>query len=258
MRLRDSDRFRRQGKNDVKYLNTNRLDSLDDNEFKAQHPFPWINPEGALTDAGHRQLLDTLPDVSLFQKSFGYQRKHGQQAHDRYVLEYAEGLPVSEAWKAFIAELRGPEYRDFVCRMLGIQRFDLNCHWHYAPSGCSVSPHLDSSRKYGSQIFYFNTAEDWDPAWGGQTVVLSDKNQRIRVPNPEFEDLECVATSQTVGNYSLLFAQGAHSWHGVRALTCPENRMRKIFIVVINRLTPLLRLRRAVGDLPRGLSSAAA
>lgn len=242
----------------MKYLDMDRLDRLDGKEFRSQDPFPWINPQGLLTDTGHQHLVETLPDVSLFEKSFGYQRKHGQQAHDRYVLEYSDGVPVDDAWKAFIAELRGPEYHQFVCRMLGIRRFDLNCHWHYAPSGCSVSPHLDSARKHGSQIFYFNTAEDWEPGWGGQTVVLSDKNRRIRVPNPEFEDLECVATSQTIGNYSLLFAQGAHSWHGVRALNCPENRMRKIFIVVINRLTPLLRLRRAVGNLPRGLSSAAA
>ena len=239
----------------MNYLNLARLDSLDGDDFQSQHPFPWINPEGVLTDSGHQRLVETLPDVSLFKESFGYRRKHGQQAHDRYVLEYSDGLPVAEAWKNFIAELRGPEYHDFVCRMLGIRRFDLNCHWHYATTGCSVSPHLDAARKYGSQVFYFNTAQDWDPDWGGQTDVLSDTHRRSRTPNPEFEDLETVATSQTIGNYSLLFARGAHSWHGVRELNCPKDRMRKVFIVVINRLTPLLRLRRLVRDLPSGLSS---
>ena len=239
----------------MNYLNLARLDSLDGDDFQSQHPFPWINPEGVLTDSGHQRLVETLPDVSLFKESFGYRRKHGQQAHDRYVLEYSDGLPVAEAWKNFIAELRGPDYHDFVCRMLGIRRFDLNCHWHYATTGCSVSPHLDAARKYGSQVFYFNTAQDWDPDWGGQTDVLSDTHRRSRTPNPEFEDLETVATSQTIGNYSLLFARGAHSWHGVRELNCPKDRMRKVFIVVINRLTPLLRLRRLVRDLPSGLSS---
>jgi len=242
----------------MKYLNLERLDGLDGNEFQSQNPFPWINPEGVLTDTGFQQLIKTLPEVSMFKKSFGYKRKHGQQAHDRYMLEYSDGLPVAEAWQEFIAELRGPEYHDFVCRMLGIRRFDLNCHWHYATTGCSVSPHLDSARKYGSQVFYFNTSEDWDPGWGGQTVVLSDENRKNREPNPEFEDLESVATSQAIGNYSLLFARGAHSWHGVRELICPQDQLRKVFIVVINRLTPLLRLRRLVGELPRGLPSATA
>lgn len=239
----------------MNYLNLARLDSLDGDDFRSRDPFPWINPKGVLTDAGHRRLVETLPDVSLFKKSFGYRRKHGQQSHDRHVLEFSDGLPIAKAWKEFIAELRGPEYHDFVCRMLGIRRFDLNCHWHYATTGCSVSPHLDSARKYGSQVFYFNTALDWDPDWGGQTVVLNDTQRGSHTANPEFEDLEPVAASQAIGNYSLLFARGAHSWHGVRALKCPEGRMRKIFIVVINRLTPLLRLRRLIGDLPSGLSS---
>jgi hypothetical protein len=242
----------------MKYLNIDRLNSLQGKAFQSQEPFPWINPEGVLTDSGHRRLVETLPDVSLFERSFGYQRKHGQQAHDRYALEYTEGLAIDDTWEEFIAELRGPEYHDFICRMMGIRRFDLNCHWHYASSGCSVSPHLDSARKHGSQVFYFNTAGDWKADWGGQTVVLSDRNLKKNIPNPEFEDLESVAVSQTIGNYSLLFARGARSWHGVRALNCPQDQMRKVFIVVINRLTPLLRLRRVVGDLPHGLTSAAA
>lgn len=242
----------------MKYLNPERLESLDDKDFQSRHPFPWINPEGVVTDAGHRLLVASLPDVSMFKRSFGYKRKHGQQAHDRFVLEYADGLPVDSAWQEFIAELRGPEYHDFICRMLGVRHFDMNFHWHYASSGCSVSPHLDSARKFGSQVFYFNTAEDWDADWGGQTVVLSDQGIDHVAPNPAFEDLESVATSQTIGNYSLLFARGAHSWHGVRALNCPADQMRKIFIAVINRVTPLLRLRRAVGVLPHGLSSKAA
>ena len=242
----------------MKYLNLERLNGLDEQDFQSQFPFPWMNPEGVLTDTGHRQLIETLPGVSLFKRSFGTKRKHGQSAHDRYVLEYADGLAIDSAWQEFIAELRGPEYHDFVCRMLGVKRFDMNFHWHYASSSCSVSPHLDSARKYGSQVFYFNTADDWKPAWGGQTVVLSDKNGSRVAPNPEFEDLQTVATSQTIGNYSLLFARGPHSWHGVRALHCPEGQMRRVFITVINRVTPLLRLRRAVGDLPHGLSSRAA
>jgi len=142
--------------------------------------------------------------------------------------------------------------------MLGIRHFDMNFHWHYASSGCSVSPHLDSARKYGSQVFYFNTSEDWESGWGGQTVVLSDRNHGSHSGNPEFKDLESVATSTTIGNYSLLFARGAHSWHGVRALNCPAGRIRRVFIVVLNRVTPLLRMRRVVGNLPHGLSSKAA
>jgi len=242
----------------VKYLNTEKLECLKENEFQQRKPFPWLNPAGVLTDIGHRTLIDTLPNVSLFARSFDYQRKHRQKSHDRYVLEYVEGLDVHENWQAFIEELRGPVYREFICRMFGISRFDINCHWHYAPAGCSVSPHLDAARKYGSQVFYLNTPADWKAEWGGQTVVLDDKNLDTLPGNPEFEDMEVVAASEAIGNYSLLFSRGPHSWHGVRALNCPKNAMRRVFIVVVNRLTPLLRIRRAVGNLPDGLSSVAA
>ena len=107
-------------------------------------------------------------------------------------------------------------YRTFIRRLMGIRRFDLNCHWHYASSGCSVSPHCDAKRKHGSHLFYFNTSRDWDTAWGGQTRVLDDGGCLAHAANPECEDLGCVAASQAVGNYSLLFKRGEHSWHGVR------------------------------------------
>jgi hypothetical protein len=37
-----------------------------------------------------------------------------------------------------------------------------------------VSPHCDSPKKLGSHIFYLNTKEDWDPSWGGETLILDD------------------------------------------------------------------------------------
>jgi len=98
----------------MQYLNLHRLNSLDSNDFQSRYPFPWMNPEGILTDTGHRRLIETLPDVSLFKGSFGRKRKHSQQSHDRYLLEYSDGLPVAEPWQRFIAELRGPHYHAFV------------------------------------------------------------------------------------------------------------------------------------------------
>lgn len=234
------------------YLDYDQLNVIDPIAFQSQKPFPWINPQGLLTDEGHQRLVDTLPDVAMLEKSFGVKRWYGQQPHDRYALEYCDDLDVAEPWKEFVAELRGDRYRSFISRLMGIRRFDLSCHWHYALSGCSVSPHCDARRKHGSHVFYFNTSQDWDPAWGGQTLVLDDGGGLAHAANPEFEDLECVAASQAVGNYSLLFKRGEHSWHGVRDLHCPEGRMRKVFIVVVNRLTTAVRVRRLFGDLPKG------
>jgi hypothetical protein len=228
------------------------METVDPLTFQQAKPYPWLNPEGCLTTEGYQELLSTLPDVSLFQQRFGVTRAHGQQAHDRYTLEYHDDLPLAPAWKTFIAELRGKEYQTFLCQLLGVRSLDLHFHWHYTPNGCSVSPHCDAKHKLGSHIFYFNTEKDWDPTWGGETVILDDEGRFSRKSAPKFEDFKEATVSKAMGNYSLLFARKEQSWHGVREIHCPKDHMRKVFIVVINRFTLLDRLQRFFGKPPKG------
>ena len=220
------------------------LESLNPRDYRKTHPFPWLNPEGALLDDGFHALRETLPDVTLFDGSFNRERKFGQKSHDRYTLEYHRELSVPAPWQAFIAELEGPRYRKWLGRMLGTRFFLLSYHWHYTPNGCSVSPHCDSSRKLGSHIFYFNTEDDWDVDWGGQTVVLDDGGRLDCSSSPSFDDFLATTSSEALGNRSLLFSRTPRSWHGVKEIHCPENRLRKVFIVVINNNSPYQRVRR--------------
>jgi len=230
----------------MQYLDFSRLDAIDPAEYRSRDPYPWANPAGLLTDAGFDKLRETLPDVSLFERRFGVQRKSGQQPHDRFTLEYTDATPVAEPWREFIAELQGERYRRFLCRLFDRRQLALNFHWHYTPNGCSVSPHCDSTRKLGSHIFYFNTDEDWDAAWGGETVVLDDSGRFSARSAPRFEDFDRALSSDTLGNRSLLFTRRGNSWHGVREIQCPEGHMRKVFIVVVNRDSALDRLRARV------------
>lgn len=218
------------------YLDFEKLDAIDADAFAEIKPYPFINPAGLLTDEGYSRLLENRLDVSALTPSFGRKRSHGQYSHDRYVLEYRPGLDVvPKPWNDFIAELRGPQYTRFIQRMYRCRTFLLNMHWHYTPNGCAVSPHCDAIHKMGSHIFYLNTPEDWDPSWGGPTLMLEDHG-RFRVDSsPAFEDFDRVVASECIGNYSTLFARRKRSWHGVRELSCPEDRLRKVFIVVINR-----------------------
>ena len=110
----------------------------------------------------------------------------------------------------------------------------LNFHWHYAPASASVSPHCDSPRKLGSHIFYMNDPRDWDPAWGGETVVLDDEGKFATRSAPKWEDFKSATPAVAIGNRSFLFARRGNSWHGVRAIPCPEGKLRKVFIVVVN------------------------
>ncbi len=230
----------------MQYLDTARLDAIDADAFSNTIPYPFINPSGLLTAEGHARLVREQPDVSDLTPSFGRKRSHGQYSHDRYILEYKAGRrQVSAAWEAFIAELHGPEYTSFIKRLYRCRRFRLNMHWHYAPTGCSVSPHCDSIHKRGSHIFYLNTLADWDPSWGGGTLMLEDHG-RFKVDSaPAFEDFDRVVSSDCIGNVSTLFERRVRSWHGVRELQCPDDKLRKVFVVVINRPV-LYAARRAV------------
>ena len=234
----------------MEYLDVERLNRIDPGAFRAQKPYPWVNPLGLLTDRGYERLRTTLPEPSQFDRLFGIQRSHGQQSHDRLGLEYHKQLAVAEPWHEFVRELDGRVYRRFLSRLFGRSRLWLSYHWHYTPNGCSVSPHCDAKRKLGSHIFYFNTNEDWDPSWGGQTLILDDEGRFERESAPAFEDFKRVTASEAMGDRSLLFARGEKSWHGVTEIRCPASAYRKVFIVVIGDWGR--NLRRAIAGRLRG------
>ncbi len=227
----------------MKYLDFERFEKIDPEAFQSQRPYPWINPEGLITNEGFERLRATLPDLSMFERKFEVKRQHGQRPHDRFTLEYDEGLDLAEPWRDFMAELRSERYRRDLCRLIGVSSLELSIHWHYTPNGCAVSPHSDSTRKLGSHIFYFNTEEDWDPSWGGETRILDDGGRFSRRSAPRFEDFDTEIAANAMGNRSLLFARKDNSWHGVREIRCPEGHMRKVLIVVINGNGPFDKLR---------------
>ncbi len=221
----------------MSYLNHDFMNRFDPRTFREADPYPWMNPEGMLTDAGYRELVENMPDMSLFTPSFGVQRKYGQQSHERYILEYVDGLDLPTCWQAFVDELRGDVYRQFITDLLGRGQFRFRFHWHYTPRACSVSPHCDARGKLGSQIFYLND-DDWDTAWGGETVILDDKGRFSAQSSPAWEDFDTAVPAETAGNRSLIFGRRGNSWHGVRELTCPEGAYRQVFIVVFEDYRP--------------------
>jgi hypothetical protein len=218
----------------MRYLNFDKFEAISPAEFRSTIPYPWINQQGMLTDEGYDLLLKNMPDVSLFEKKFGYERIAGQSPHDRYSLEYAPDSPVPLPWKEFIAELCDDRYRNGLARLFGARKINMRFHWHYTPNGCSVSPHTDSVREHGSQLFYFNSEEDWDPAWGGDTLVLDDGGTMAFESAPTLADFTNEISAQSIGNYSLIFERTRHSWHAVREIRCPDDRLRRVFIVVAN------------------------
>lgn len=216
-------------------IQADRLAAVDPDTFRSTRPYPWVGMDGPLSSTAFEGLRRELPELQLMESSFGRRRAHGQSPHDRYVLEYHPDLPVAPLWHRFVGELEDGPYREWLAALFGTRRLRLSYHWHYTPSGCSVSPHCDARHKLGSHVFYFNTEDDWDPAWGGETLILDDGGRFRRDSAPGFEEFERSASAPTLGNRSLLFQRRGNSWHGVRPIASPEGRLRKVFIVVINR-----------------------
>ena len=218
----------------MNYLNIEKLRSLRRDEFMAIEPYPWYNTEGMLTESGFQDLLHNMPPLESFDDIFGKERRAGQAPHDRYSLEYTPDTEVPQPWKEFIGELCSDDYRREIERLLGARKAEFRFHWHYTPSGADVSPHCDARREHGSHLFYFNSAEDWEPEWGGSTLVLDDGGRLSYDSAPSLEDFDAIHEAKSIGNYSNLMLRTDHAWHAVRPINCPEGRLRRIFIVVVN------------------------
>ena len=216
----------------TQYLNIEKLESIDPTEFRSRKPFPQANLQGLLTDEGFESLINNMPDIDLFEKIFAYRRLGGQEPHNRYALEYTADTPVPEPWKEFIAELCSDRYRHTLEQLMGAKKIRYRLHWHYTPNGCSVSPHVDSKREHGSQLFYFNSEDDWDPAWGGDTLVLDDGGKIDFETAPSLEEFASETPARSIGNYSFMFERTDRAWHAVREIKCPEDRVRRLFILV--------------------------
>lgn len=217
----------------MQFIDYSSLDGLGYESFRATQPYPWANPTEVLIRQSFDELLANLPDISMFKKTFGVKRANGQKSHNRYSLKYQPGLDIPEVWQAFIDELTGEEYIGFLEDLFKARSIKLDMFWYYTPNGCFVSPHCDHLRKLGAQIFYLNPEDDWDPSWGGETLILDDGGRLPRKSAPKFDDFDKFIAPPASGNQSLIFARTRHSWHGVREITCPEERLRKIFLVTI-------------------------
>jgi hypothetical protein len=229
------------------FINYKLLQSLNIEKFKQNKPFPWFNFQSFLTPEAFRELYLSFPPLEIFEKHVGMERGYGQRPHNRYYLAYEDSiynnlhrennegivkkvdLPIP--WQRFIEELETNQiYNDFIKSAFEVSNYHVRYAWHLGFNGSEVSPHQDSKKKIGTHIFYFNNSEDWETTWGGSTLVLGGKSTNSQ--NPEFEDFTIIKSTQVADNYSFLFKNTVDSWHGVRALTCPPGKFRKLFNVI--------------------------
>ena len=229
-----------------RFLDAAALREFPAETFARQEPFPWHDFARLLSPEGFAALYQDFPPLSLFEKHIGMERAGGQRPHDRYYLAYESSIygkkesdepgvvrdaDLPPAWRQFMGELHtSHEYRAFSERLLGQTGMTTRYAWHVGFAGSEVSPHRDAGNKIGTHIFYFNTADDWDSAWGGATLVLGGK--KTDAPNPDFADFAAESAAEIRDNRSFLFQNTPDAWHGARALTCPPGRYRRLFNVI--------------------------
>lgn len=230
-------------------INRDHFADLTVDQFNAVEPYPWINFDGFLFPEQFAELHKNFPSLDLFERHQEMPRKHGQRPHNRYYLAYETSIytkiehqnkgivrleELPEVWQMFLAELdEGSAYRDFIARMLGVKDFSVRYAWHMGVTNSEVSPHRDNRKKLGTHIFYFNTDEDWDAAWGGEILVLEGK--QTDAGNPDFDEFTKAHAAPLLNNQSFLFKNTPNGWHGVKPLTCPEGRYRRLFNVIIEQ-----------------------
>lgn len=241
--------WRRNPFEDIAISPKNLESSLSSRDEKPDEFF-WAKFPRFVPDGFYNMLCSDYPDISLFDKHVGISRGP-QRPHDRYYLAlnwgpyaakrrtlFPKGVikkrNLHKSWRHFINQLEGVEYRSFVSDILQTSNFQLRFAWHMGFSGAEVSPHVDAPSKLGTQIFYFNREGEWDPAWGGQTVLLGGLQKHIE--NPEFEDFSYANNASNIGNTSLVWRNSPLAWHGVRPLEAPEGHYRKIFTVIFDSI----------------------
>ena len=218
----------------MEYLNREFLQAISPENFRNSRPYPWIQIDKTLTTEGYELLRKTLPPIEHFERQIGVPGPHGLAPRDRYVLHFHPGVEVEEPWREFIRELQGPAYEAFLRHMFGNHTFLPTFEWYYAWDGCGLPPRVDAHRRLASQIFYFNAEEDWDPDWGGQILILESARRFSTREGPRYEQFGVAASVEPRGNASLLMQNTRHSWHGVRPLVSPPDKVQRLFVVSVN------------------------
>lgn len=237
----------------MKFLNTKTLDAISESDFSQREPFPWVNPQGALTDEGYRMLAKEPIDPALFEKDYGRIRAYAFDAHNRYRLHYPAHLArYPDVWKEFIREIHSPYYRNFLSRLFGVDDFLIRIEWHYSVEEGAVSPHLDGPNTIGAHLFYFLPEGEWNAQWGGETLVLVPRHPIPKNVSPSFDDFTATPV-ESRGNRSLLFRNTPHSWHGVRNISAPHGVRRLLMTVFLMRRKSLkARMHQFLKKLARG------
>lgn len=174
-------------------------------------PYQLAVVEGLVRAPAARVLCDEFPT-----DGFHLDTRAGPDAEKRYrsynlgVVE--RGVPLrpvwhalSAAWREFLDALLGQPYLDAVSKTTAVALRDCEAEVRLCryEAGCWIDPHTDRPDKRLTQVIYLNPR--WNPAWGGNLLVLRSR-----------EVSDVVTTVAPRLGTSVLIRPSVSSWHAVQ------------------------------------------
>jgi hypothetical protein len=214
-------------------------------EIDRREPYPWHRYTSFVERSYFDRLRRDFPPLQWFRHDQNRYRGP-QRPHDRHLLAWSTDSAASDglvphaqlaaSWRSFIDALQGDAFTRYFATVLGERPHLIRFDWHRSYRGCEVSPHPDDPYKIGTMIFYFNTPEDWDASYGGDTLLLGGLQQQSRAP--EYADFATVTPVPMLATQCFFFRRSPHSWHAVARLQCPNGAYRNTFHAIAERERP--------------------
>jgi Rps23 Pro-64 3,4-dihydroxylase Tpa1-like proline 4-hydroxylase len=186
-------------------------------------PFPFFCIDGFLDDAFAEQVHGSFPsyeEAAQIGRKFSAVNERGKiQVTDS--TKFA--APVAELNRALAA----PEFLEKLSHIFAIPNLLADDELvgggiHQTGPRGHLDVHVDFNYIQERQLhrrlnilIYFN--KDWEPEWGGN-IELWDKDVKV-----------CHHSFTPIFNRCVVFETNEISYHGVTAVTCPEDRARKSF-----------------------------
>ena len=104
-------------------------------------------------------------------------------------------------------------------------------------NGGHILPHTDTPAKIVTLVISILDPGEWDPSYGGGTDINRPKDVRFIYNQlnrqSTFDEMDVVDTFPFEPNQAVIFVKTYNSWHSVRPMTGPADKLRKTLIINI-------------------------
>lgn len=189
-----------------------------------EHPYSYFHSEGIFPDSFYRELLENLPDPSLFSSGKDYPNRR----HINFLEHPLEMLPFQQTlfWEHLSSLLASQELASALLKKFDstkpLEQLGVYLSLIRDQSQYFIGPHTDHGNKIVTLLFYL-------PATAEQrhlgTSLYIPKNRAFTCPGDchhRFEDFEKALTVPFLPNSVFGFHRSDVSFHGVEPIAATE------------------------------------